>query len=254
MAADLKNRATDLENRAADLKNRAADLENRKPRSAAAAAALAESRSDYTYTAGEELFNRLTHGIGALLSLVAMVVLVVLSSRQGTVRGVVSYLIYGLSLVVLYASSTLYHSAGSEKARTVLRIVDHATIYLLIAGSYTPITMIALQGAWGWSLFGVVWGLAILGIVLKLTSLEKTKTLSMTLYFLMGWLVVIAVKPMLAMVVPQLLVLMLAGGLFYTLGIIFYAAKKIPFNHGIWHLFVLAGSACHFIGFFLYLT
>ena len=238
---------------AADQNNRTADQNNRTLRSDGAAA-LSDSRPDYAYTAGEELFNWLTHGIGAVLSLAGLVVLVVLASRQGSVRGIVSYSIYGLSLVVLYASSTLYHSAGSEKARNILRIVDHATIYLLIAGSYTPITLIALQGAWGWSLLGVVWGLAILGIVLKLTSLEKTKTLSMTLYFLMGWLVVIAAKPMLAMVAPQLLVLMLAGGLFYTLGIIFYAAKKIPFNHGIWHLFVLAGSACHFIGFLLYLT
>lgn len=229
------------------------NLKGRRLRSDGAVA-LSDNQSDCAYTSGEALFNQLTHGIGALLSLAGFVTLVFMAGRQGSVRGVVSYSIYGLSLVVLYVSSTLYHSAGSKKARSFLRIVDHATIYLLIAGSYTPITLIALQGAWGWSLFGVVWGLAILGIVLKLTNLEKTKTLSMTLYFLMGWLVVIAVKPMLAMVVPQFLVLMLAGGLFYTFGIIFYAVKKIPFNHGIWHLFVLAGSACHYIGFLLYLT
>ena len=169
-------------------------------------------------------------------------------------RSIVSYSIYGLSLVVLYVASTLYHSAVTKKMQGILRIVDHATIYLLIAGSYTPITLLALQGIWGWTLFGIVWGLAVLGIILKLIGLEKTKHLSMTLYFLMGWLVVVAIKPMLESVVPQLLLLMLAGGLFYTLGIIFYAAKRIPFNHGIWHLFVLGGSICHFIGFLLYLS
>jgi len=213
-----------------------------------------EGQSDFSYSAGEALFNQLTHGIGALLSLVGLLVLVVMAGRQGSVRGVVSYSIYGLSLVVLYVASTLYHSAVTKKTQSVLRIVDHATIYLLIAGSYTPITLLALQGVWGWTLFSIVWGLAALGISLKLIGLEKTKNLSMTLYFLMGWLVVIAIKPMLESVVPQLLLLMLAGGLFYTLGIIFYAAKKIPFNHGIWHLFVLAGSICHFIGFLLYLS
>lgn len=213
-----------------------------------------EAQSDFSYSAGEALFNRLTHGIGAVLSLVGLVVLVSLASRQGSVRGIVSYSIYGLSLVVLYVASTLYHSAVTKKMQGILRIVDHATIYLLIAGSYTPITLLALQGIWGWTLFGIVWGLAVLGIILKLIGLEKTKHLSMTLYFLMGWLVVVAIKPMLESVVPQLLLLMLAGGLFYTLGIIFYAAKRIPFNHGIWHLFVLAGSICHFIGFLLYLS
>jgi len=213
-----------------------------------------EAQSDFSYSAGEALFNQLTHGIGAVLSLVGLVVLVSLASRQGSVRGIVSYSIYGLSLVVLYVASTLYHSAVTKKMQGILRIVDHATIYLLIAGSYTPITLLALQGIWGWTLFGIVWGLAVLGIILKLIGLEKTKHLSMTLYFLMGWLVVVAIKPMLESVVPQLLLLMLAGGLFYTLGIIFYAAKRIPFNHGIWHLFVLAGSICHFIGFLLYLS
>ena len=213
-----------------------------------------EAQSDFSYSAGEALFNRLTHGIGAVLSLVGLVVLVSLASRQGSVRGIVSYSIYGLSLVVLYVASTLYHSAVTKKMQGILRIVDHATIYLLIAGSYTPITLLALQGIWGWTLFGIVWGLAVLGIILKLIGLEKTKHLSMTLYFLMGWLVVVAIKPMLESVVPQLLLLMLAGGLFYTLGIIFYAAKRIPFNHGIWHLFVLGGSICHFIGFLLYLS
>ena len=231
----------------------AADL-NVRTRQSGKSEAIADGKPAYHYTAGEELFNRVSHGIGALLSLAGLVTLVVMASRQGSIRGVVSYCIYGLSLVMLYVSSTLYHSAGSEKNRDILRIVDHATIYLLIAGSYTPITLIALQGAWGWSLFSIIWGLAIFGIVLKMTSLEKTKNLSMTLYFLMGWLVVVAVKPMLERVEPQLLLLMLAGGLFYTLGIIFYAVKKIPFNHGIWHLFVLAGSSCHFIGFLLYLS
>ncbi|MDD2459358.1 MAG: hemolysin III family protein [Eubacteriales bacterium] len=206
------------------------------------------------YTFAEELFNSITHGIGTLLSIAALVILVVIAVRRLDVIAVVSFAIYGASLLILYLSSTLYHSLTAPRAKAVFRVLDHASINLLIAGSYTPITLLALTPGWGWSLFGIVWGLALLGILLAVTGLEKTRRISMALYILMGWLVVVALRPMLAMVPAGLLVFLLAGGLFYTIGILFYAVKKIPFNHGIWHLFVLGGSICHFTGFLLYLT
>ena len=206
------------------------------------------------YTLAEELFNSITHGIGTLLSIAALVILVVIAARRRDVLAVVSFAIYGSSLLLLYLSSTLYHSLTAPRAKAVFRVLDHASINLLIAGSYTPITLLALTPGWGWSLFGVVWGLAILGVLLNIAGLEKTRRISMALYVLMGWLVIVALKPMLAMVPAGLLYFLLAGGLFYTIGILFYAVKKIPFNHGIWHLFVLSGSICHFTGFLLYLT
>lgn len=206
------------------------------------------------YTFAEELFNSITHGIGTLLSMAALVILVVIAVRRLDVIAVVSFAIYGASLLILYLSSTLYHSLTAPRAKAVFRVLDHASINLLIAGSYTPITLLALTPGWGWSLFGIVWGLALLGVLLNVAGLEKTRRISMALYILMGWLVIVALRPMLAMVPAGLLVFLLAGGLFYTVGILFYAVKKIPFNHGIWHLFVLGGSICHFTGFLLYLT
>jgi hemolysin III len=207
---------------------------------------------DKRYSLSEEVFSSVTHGLGALLSIAGLAVLAIAAINRGSVRALASYGIYGLTLITLYLFSTLYHGIVPEKAKQKLRLLDHASIYLLIAGSYTPITLLYLKGAWGWSLFGIVWGLAVVGIVLKMIDIEKTKIASMVLYFLMGWMVVLAVKPMLLAVPAGMLVMLLAGGLFYTLGIIFYAAKNIPHNHGIWHLFVLAGSICHFIGYLLY--
>jgi len=206
------------------------------------------------YTFAEELFNSITHGIGTLLSIAALVILVVIAARRRDVLAIVSFAIYGSSLFILYVSSTLYHSLTAPRAKAVFRILDHVSINLLIAGSYTPITLLALTPGWGWSLFGVVWGLAILGVVLNVAGLEKTRRISMALYVLMGWLVIVALRPMLTMVPAGLLYFLFAGGLFYTVGILFYAKKKIPFNHGIWHLFVLGGSICHFTGFLFYLT
>lgn len=215
---------------------------------------MEKTRPARLYTLSEELFNSITHGIGTLLSIAALVILVVIAARRRDVLAVVCFTIYGSSLLLLYLSSTLYHSLTAPRAKAVFRVLDHASINLLIAGSYTPITLLALTPGWGWSLFGVVWGLAILGVLLNIAGLEKTRRISMALYVLMGWLVIVALKPMLAMVPAGLLYFLLAGGLFYTIGILFYAVKKIPFNHGIWHLFVLSGSICHFTGFLLYLT
>lgn len=215
---------------------------------------MEKTRPVRLYTFAEELFNSITHGIGALLSIVALVILVVIAARRRDVLAIVSFAIYGSSLLILYVSSTLYHSLTAPRAKAVFRVLDHVSINLLIAGSYTPITLLALTPGWGWSLFGVVWGLAILGILLNIAGLEKTRRISLILYVLMGWLVIVAIKPMLAMVPAGLLYFLFAGGLFYTVGILFYAVKKIPFNHGIWHLFVLGGSICHFAGFLFYLT
>jgi len=206
------------------------------------------------YSFKEELFNSITHGIGALLSIAALVILVVLACLKGDALEIVSYSIYGATLFLLYLFSTLYHSICVEKAKKVLRVFDHASIYLLIAGSYTPIALVGMGGTWGWSIFAVIWSLALVGVVLNIISLEKTKKVSTVLYVLMGWLIIVAVKPMLQMVPHGLLVWLLIGGIIYTLGVVFYLCRKIPFNHGIWHLFVLGGSVAHYFGFLFYLA
>lgn len=205
------------------------------------------------YTAAEEIFNSITHGIGALLSIAALVIVVALASLSGDIWRIVSFSIYGFTLFFLYTSSTLYHSIFHEKAKRILRKFDHIAIYLVIAGSYTPITLISMRGIWGWSIFTVIWALAILGIILKIVSMEKLRGFSIFLYIMMGWIIVIAVKPMLAMTPPGLFSWLLAGGLMYSLGLIFYLWKR-PYNHGIWHLFVLAGSAVHYLGFLFHLA
>jgi hemolysin III len=206
------------------------------------------------YSFQEEIFNSVTHGIGALLSIAALVVLVAFASIKGDAWRIVSFSIYGFTLFFLYLSSTLYHSVFHEKAKRVLRVFDHAAIYLLIAGSYTPITLVLMRDALGWTIFAIIWSMALLGIVLKIISLERMKVFSIVLYLAMGWLIVFAIKPMLAAVPEGLLVWLLIGGLTYTFGLIFYLCKKIPFNHGIWHLFVLAGSAVHYFGILRYLA
>lgn len=206
------------------------------------------------YTLGEEIFNSITHGIGALLSIAALVILVAFASIKGDVWRIVSFSIYGFTLFFLYVSSTLYHSIFHEQAKRVLRVLDHVSIFLLIAGSYTPILLIAMRGVWGWTIFGIIWAMAITGIVLNIIGLRKFKVVSLVLYLLMGWLIIFAVKPMMAMVPAGLFPWLLAGGLIYSFGFIFYIWRKIPFNHGIWHIFVLAGSTVHFLGMLFHLT
>lgn len=206
------------------------------------------------YSVAEEVFNSVTHGVGALFSLAALVILVAFASIQGDVWRIVSFSIYGFTLFFLYLSSTLYHCSFHEKTKKVMRVFDHISIYLLIAGSYTPIALVAMKGTWGWTIFGVIWFLAIGGIILNVVNLEKMKYLSLALYIIMGWLIIIAIKPMLQMIPRGLFTWLLAGGLIYTVGVIFYVCKKIPFNHGIWHLFVLGGSITHYFGFLFYLA
>lgn len=215
---------------------------------------LSEDKLINRYTLKEEIFNSVSHGIGAFLSIAALVILVAFASIRGDVWRIVSFSIYGFTLFFLYLSSTLYHSVFNEKAKRVLRKFDHISIYLLIAGSYTPITLVSMRENWGWALFSVIWFIAIVGIILKIIGLEKVKYLSVILYVGMGWLLVVAIKPMLAATPQGLFAWLLVGGLIYTLGLIFYLWKRIPFNHGIWHLFVLGGSLTHYLGFLFYLT
>ncbi len=194
----------------------------------------------------EELANTVTHGIGLALSLVGFVVLLVLAVMRGSAWHIVSCAIYGSTLVCLYAASTLYHGIASPRLKRVLKVFDHSAIFLLIAGTYTPFLLVNLRGGWGWSLLGIVWGLAMAGIIFKFLFVDHFKILSTAVYLLMGWLALIAVKPLLVLVPLGGLLWLLAGGLLYTSGVVFYAWKRIPYNHVIWHVFVLAGSACHY--------
>jgi hemolysin III len=194
-----------------------------------------------------ELANTITHGIGLALSIAGFVVLLVLAAVRGNPRHIVSCAIYGATLVCLYAASTLYHGIPSPRRKRALRIFDHCAIYLLIAGTYTPFLLVNLRGGWGWSLLGIVWGFAMAGIVFKFLFVDHFPFLSTVIYLLMGWLAVIALKPLLAAVPASGLLWLLAGGLLYTLGVVFYAWKRLPYNHVIWHLFVLAGSTCHYV-------
>lgn len=204
------------------------------------------SRSSATRFTLEELANTITHGIGLVLSLAGFVVLLVLAILRGNAWHIVACSIYGATLVCLYAASTLYHAAVSPRLKRVLRILDHSAIYLLIAGTYTPFLLLNLRGPWGWSLFGVIWGLAFAGILFKFWFVDHFDYLSTAVYIAMGWLVIVAAKPVLAHVPAVTLVWLLAGGLLYSAGVIFYVWKRLPFSHAVWHLFVLAGSTCHY--------
>lgn len=206
------------------------------------------------YKPHEEILHAVTHAIGTALSIAGLVVLVVMASQVGDTWRIVSFSIYGGSLILLYFASTLYHSFQNERIKQFFRNVDHLSIFLLIAGTYTPVTLISLRGAWGWTLFGLIWGFAICGIIYELLFLGRYKWITLAIYLGMGWLALVAIKPMLKMVPIGLLWWILAGGLCYTVGVLFYVRKKMHYHHVLWHLFVLFGSACHFLGFFFYLT
>ena len=203
---------------------------------------------------GEEIANSIVHGIGAALSIAAIVLLVVFASKYGDVWRIVSFSIYGSTLFLLYLVSTLYHSFTNGRVKSFFRILDHSTIYLLIAGTYTPVTLVSMRGPWGWTLFGLIWAMAIGGIIAKIFLIAKYKFVSVLFYLAMGWLVLIAFKPMLQMVPKGLVIWLFIGGVCYTFGLIFYASKKVPYFHFIWHLFVLGGSISHFFGMLFYLT
>ena len=202
---------------------------------------------------GERL-NSGTHLIGAALAVTGSTVLVVLAARQGDPWKIVSFSIYGAMLLALYTLSTLYHSTRG-RAKDVFRKLDHCSIYLLIAGTYTPFTLVTLRGAWGWALFGTIWGLALLGIVQEAWLATRTRLLSVVIYVLMGWLSILAVQPLITALTPAGFAWLAAGGLFYTGGIVFYALDaKLRHGHGIWHLFVLAGSVSHYVAILLYVA
>lgn len=195
----------------------------------------------------EETASALTHGVGALASVAGGAVLITFAALGGDGWQLLSAIVFSATLSVLYTSSTLYHSMRRQVLRARLRVVDHCAIFLLIAGTYTPFTLVTLRGAWGWSLFGVVWLLATAGIVFKLFFTGRLRRLSTGIYLGMGWLSVVAARPILETLSVGTLLWLLAGGLAYTMGTAFYHSRRIPYAHAVWHLFVLAGSACHFV-------
>lgn len=204
------------------------------------------------YSPREERININSHAIGFILSIVASVALVMHAILHGDVWHIVSFSIFGVSLIVLYAASTLYHSAKKSELRSRLKIFDHAAIYVLIAGTYTPFTLVTLNGSIGWVIFGISWGLALSGIILKLFFTGRYKLVSTLMYILMGWIIVFAIKPLIDNLPLEGLLWLIAGGISYTIGAILYSIKKIKFNHAIFHIFVLIGSYCHFMSVFFY--
>ncbi len=204
------------------------------------------------YDPKEEKINVLTHAFGLVLSIIALVLLVVYSSIYGTVWHITSFAIFGASLIVLYAASTLYHYVQNPELRLKLNIFDHASIYVLIAGSYTPFALVVLHGTIGWIIFGISWGLALIGIIFKLFYIGKYDKISTIAYVLMGWVIIIAIKPLIDNFPLKGLIWLLASGLAYTIGAILYSIKSIKYNHAIFHIFVLFGSFCHFMAVFFY--
>jgi len=210
------------------------------------------NRSETKYSLAEEIAHAITHGVGLLASIAGLVILIVFASLRGDAWHVVSVSVYGATLVLLYSASTFYHALPAPRAKSVFRTLDHAAIYLLIAGTYTPFMLVNLRGGWGWALFGVVWGLAVLGIVLEAVAKQRVRILSVVLYLGLGWLVAIAVKPLVQSVEPGGLVLLVAGGLAYSVGVVFYSWKRLPYHHAVWHVFVMAGSLFHFFAVLFY--
>lgn len=202
-------------------------------------------------TKREELWNAISHGIGFLLTIPALVILILKGVKAGTALHVVSYTIFGTSMLLLFLMSTLLHSMP-VKLKKLFSIFDHSAIYILIAGTYTPFLLISLQGALGWTLFGIIWGLAILGILFKVFFIHRFEFVSLIFYVLMGWLIIFAIKPLIQSITMAGFWFLLAGGLLYTIGAVFYAWRRIPYNHAIWHVFVIAGSACMYFSILLY--
>lgn len=196
---------------------------------------------------GEELVNALTHGLGIVASVVAAAVLIVLAALVGRATLIVGASVSSTSMIALYTASTLYHSARSPSLRARLKVLDHAAIYLLIAGTYTPFMIDGVGGGWGWSLFGVIWGLAVAGVGLKLVYTGRFRLLSTAVYVGMGWLILIGIVPIARALDPATLAWLVAGGVAYTSGTLFYHSRAVPYAHGIWHIFVLAGTVCHVI-------
>jgi len=200
----------------------------------------------------EEIANSISHGLGLLLALVALPILVLTAIEAGSVRFLVGVSVFGGTMVLLYLASTLYHSITHETAKQIFRVFDHTAIFLLIAGSYTPFSLGVLRGPWGWSMLAIVWTLAIIGITLKINRRTRHSRISIVLYVIMGWLAVIAIKPIVMLIPLPGILLIFAGGVAYTGGLAFFAAQRIRYNHFIWHLFVIAGTTCHFFAVLWY--
>jgi hemolysin III len=205
-----------------------------------------------TQSLGEEIANSVSHGVGFLAAVAAAPVLVLSAVRSGGAARITGASVFAATMVLLYLTSTLYHALPRNRAKRVFQVLDHAAIFLMIAGTYTPFTLGVLHGTWGWTLFGLVWGLALAGVVLTAVGGVRFPKLSTGLYIAMGWLVLIAVKPLWLRVPPWGLFWLLAGGIAYTGGVAFYAAKRVRYSHFVWHLFVIAGTACHFIAVLRY--
>jgi hemolysin III len=199
-----------------------------------------------TLSIGEEIFNSITHGIGTLLSIAALVILVVIAAIKGDAWHVVSFSIFGTTLVLLYLSSTLYHSFTKAKIKNLFARFDHAAIFLLIAGTYTPLLLTVIRGTLGWILFGIIWGVAITGVVIRSIYLTKFRKLMVGVYVAMGWMFVFAIVPLINNLPGISLLFLVLGGLFYSIGVVFYVWRNLKYGHGIWHIFVLAGSTMHF--------
>ena len=205
------------------------------------------------YDSKEEKLNVISHALGLVLSIVALILLVIHASNYGDAKHIISFSIYGASLIVLYAASTFYHASKNPKLRTKLNIFDHAAIYILIAGTYTPFTLLVLKGWVGWTIFGISWGLALVGVVLKLFYTGRYDKISTFAYVFMGWLIVFAVKPLVQNFSSEGLFWLAAGGIFYTIGAILYSITRLKYNHAIFHIFVLLGSFSHFIAVYFYI-
>jgi hemolysin III len=206
------------------------------------------------YTRGEELANGLTHALGLLLSVAGMFMLLHAPALAGSVRDVCACAVYAATLILLYTTSTLYHCATRAETKRVLRTLDHVAIFLLIAGTYTPFVLIALQGTWGWTLFGIIWTLAAVGVAVELSALRRFRSLMVVLYIAMGWIGLIAIKPLLAALPAAALWLLFLGGASYTFGVLFYRWRALPYHHAVWHLFVLAGSVLQYFAIFWFVV
>jgi hemolysin III len=204
------------------------------------------------YPVCEEIANSVTHGVGALLSIAGLGVMTAFATSRGDVWHVVACSIFGATMILLFTASTLYHALAHPTAKFVFQIIDHSAIYLLIAGTYTPFTLVTLRGPWGWSLFGVVWGIALFGIAFQFILIKRVRWLSTALYVALGWVIVIAMGPLVRNLPPNGLALLVGGGAAYTLGVVFYVWKKLPYSHAIWHGFVILGAALHFFCVLLY--
>lgn len=211
-----------------------------------------QSTHGHAYSLGEEIANAITHGVGALLSIVALVLLIIAAALWGDAWHLASAIVYGVTMFLLYMASTLYHAITHVKARHVFKVIDHAGIYLLIAGTYTPFTLVTIRQEGGWWLFAIVWALAIAGIVLEAWWVYRPKWVSALVYLAMGWLAIFAVRPLAANLEPAGVWLLVGGGLAYTLGTVFYVLKRVKFMHAVWHLWVLAGSVLHFVAVMFY--